>query len=527
MLVLAWFILPKLPVKPGASEPWLDTGHAYIEALFGKALLLATENTSPPTFVSLFPLFNMLFTPWLRAVLAIGCFTALSIAVSPSSSSSDAGSIASGDDGPEALGHLSDHRESLQKRAGRNPWSDTIDYYEYLFTRNPRPQPTPPGLLDEYYADTLHYGRTPVFLAREGKVDMARQALVDHGSFWIVGDPVRSRDEPIPAFRRLANGQKVTEEKEAVLDRLYQARHFGEAHGDLAKRLAFGAPFAPARRRTPSGADLTWQEVRQNAITLNTNEIDIRQARAQLAQHGMLKLHNPDTGSTIGYKLNEEGEVLVSVFSRAGRHLAKRGFNWTPSQIEYYTQTYKEDPTLKPLPRAARGPYYADVIFYQGYPVFFPTGDPTAIQRSKQALQDFGKFYVPASADGAPGDKIFLAVSKGGKVRAANAQGGIWALLMRADSRRYPMDPVEKALTLGPSFSKRKRPSGFWGWLRGYRTPKFQEVVQTADVVDAQNARIPDVWTKLENQGRLVVKNGESYTAYVLDKSGRVLTHKF
>lgn len=469
----------------------------------------------------------MLFSPWLRATLAIGCWAALSTAVSPSSSGSDAGRIASGNHGPEALGHLADHRKSLQKRAGGNPWSDTIDYYEYLFTRNPRPQPTPSGLLDAYYADTLHYGRTPVFLAREGKVAMARQALVDHGSFWIVGDPVRSRDEPIPAFRRLANGQKVTEEKEAVLNRLYQARHFGEAHGDLAKKLAFGAPFAPARRRTPSEAYFTWQEVRENAITLNTNEIDIRQARAQLAQHHMLKLHNPDTGSIIGNKLNEEGEVLVRVFSGAGRHLAKRDVNWRPSQIEYYTQTYKEDPTLKPLARAARGPYYADVMFYQGYPVFFPTGDPTAIARSKQALQDFGKFYVPASADGAPGDKIFLAVSKGGKVRAANAQGGIWSMLMRADNRRYPMDPVEKALTLGPSFSRRKRPSGFWGWLRGYRTPKFQEVIQTADVVDAKSARIPDLWTKLENQGRLVVKNGESYTAYVLDKSGRVLTHMF
>ncbi len=194
-----------------------------------------------------------------------------------------------------------------------------------------------------------------------------------------------------------------------------------------------------------------------------------------------------------------------------------------PDHIAYYVRHFKPNPKLKPLAFVRRGPYYADVSFYKGIPVFFPSTDPTALQRKQQALHDFGRFFVSASSRKHPANTEILLVDKTGLVTVAPKEA-ILQHFARKMSVASKDNRVATMIEPGPGFAPRRRMSSLSNLVFGYRTPKIKDAA-TWDHIDGNTADVGQVWRLLNHKRRLVVVNRESSVVYALDKAGNILRH--
>ncbi|SJX62585.1 uncharacterized protein SRS1_10770 [Sporisorium reilianum f. sp. reilianum] len=215
------------------------------------------------------------------------------------------------------------------------------------------------------YADLLHYNGVPIINADIHSTDLGRKALRDYGNFWVYEKlDWQNHIEGNPFHHRFAGpaASVITDENEAVFNLVQTAKRFGDAHGDVAAKLAYGAPFPKSRRTAPADWDL--------AMKFDSTTMDIHEARAKLQQFTRIVLNNPATGLRVGFELNSEGKVLVHKFSSTAHHLIKRMYVPTDAH-RWYAMYHQYVAPSEPLTAEAARQMFAGTIHHKGEPVLY------------------------------------------------------------------------------------------------------------------------------------------------------------
>lgn len=429
---------------------------------------------------------------------------------------------------PQGFARMVPSRRLAKRMQGTRLATDTLEYYKHLFTGNPTLARTPLHQMDEYYANVLHYQGIPVFYTADRPVEEARQALVDRGSCWLVGQQQLKPLEHIPVLRRIAGGGVQNEGDESFWAYLKEAERFGEEHGDVAKKLAFGAPFTMSRRFTRAYEPPHWNAVEGEAEALNSRTTSISFARSQLKTNHMLRLYDPNSHTSVGFRVNEDGTVQHKVFSASSRHLSKRMTpgetpqEYTPSEIRYYATPEFGDPDKKPLTQEQRGKFYADVLHYNGHPVFFPASDETVPDRAAQAHHDYDGFWVMGPHPSHPDKEAALFRGASGTISTMDDD-----LLKYVQARReFAAEHGEliNSLVVGPDFPPAKQRKAFWQ-LRPdrYVTPSWDTVKTAARRVPAAELDLATARRLINKHRMLAITNGDRVYGFALNKQGKLL----
>ncbi len=345
---------------------------------------------------------------------------------------------------------------------------DAYERFLYQFVPRGRQPPTQPERMDAVWADRLHYQGAPVIFANaapyDDQVEIARQALADRGSFWVIGSHRGTRDEPIPAFQRLRNGVISKDDQEFALTLMDEAKSFGQAHGELAKKLAYGPPFTPRKSRwyeTPS-----WDDVWYKAETVDADHGALLEARAKLARDDMLKIRT-STGSIIGYALNEDGSVLAKVL-QAGRRLEKRMFrsnNGGVQPYEYYLQGhFMANRDRVPIDADAAKRHLDHVVFHRGVPVLHATTTPEFV--AHHAMNRHEGFWLLGRPSYAPSGSLQYTRLRNDRGVGSEGWDDVQRRLQSADEMGIRLGEHAKLLVYGRPFATRPKRNLFSEYTR-------------------------------------------------------------
>ncbi|SNX85453.1 uncharacterized protein MEPE_04162 [Melanopsichium pennsylvanicum] len=462
--------------------------------------------------------------------------------------------------------------------------TDTIDYYRHHFTLDWRTQPTPEHMRADTWRDVIHFDGKPVFYAKERPVEKAHQAVKDYGSFYIIGERSAGRRAPVPVYLRDAYAAEEAHDSEALLLQMRNAKKLAERQGELAMKLAYGPHFADRATYFAHYWEPSFRDVSHRATTISAST-DIGEARRLLNSENMLKLENQEKNPTIGFLLRQDGKVDFEEYPRAAPRTGKRtgslrmpeygsssrqsssaeaqpagerhqrtssdiledllqqtGPNWRPSQMEFYgSGMFSDNPSLSPKEGDERGRYYANVPYHKGLPIFFPADDTSTLEKANQAARDYGAFWLIGPTSSQPPETISYLYNKGGKIDPGSNEVFQHVLDMR--QAEIVHGPVTKALMFGPDFDRRQPRHGrILGSLRKspWKTPRWDEVARDAEriqidafdhntpidhnmLVDHYKQQLPEIWSKLNQKGMLVVVEGSRETGYALKASGKLL----
>ena len=420
------------------------------------------------------------------------------------------------------------HPRMMKRAHASEGRKDTVEYYQYLFTPKTRLPPTPRHQMEGAYQDVVHYRGIPVFYARDSPEARARQALRDYGSFYIIGEPKVSRDEPVPVYRRFADAAKRPDDWESVLGHMYSAQRLGQRQGQVAKQLAYGAPFPAPSGRSLGRTDVpTWDDVWRRAKSMDTKRADLGAARRQLKADRMLKLDNSKTGSSILYRLDEDGHVLFKEFATASHQIVKRmdsqgppEYNGRPDLMRpyrwYQTHGFVYDPPSRSLSPEEREALFATDIHYKRIPILFP--GQTYTSKAHHAIDEHGSFWMAADSPGRNGLTQVGQVMRDGQF---NGDGQASYRLQHAATFGSRFGEKPKLLVYGRPFSPRQRS----GLFNRYSEPSWDRVKRTSTVLDLQRDSLADMRRRLDANNYLKVIDRErgAVFGFKLDATGKVL----
>ncbi|TKY86222.1 hypothetical protein EX895_005047 [Sporisorium graminicola] len=389
----------------------------------------------------------------------------------------------------------------------------------------------------EIYADLLHYEGVPVFQAEHRQHDLARQALRDYNSFWAFEIPDWKKHREANPFQQRFNGHgfPVTEHNnEAVFQRWREFEAFRQLHGDVAAKLAYGPPLSNLRRA---------QQAPSRPVQVDASTTSIYDVRAKLRQHHKIVLSNPLTGSRVGFRLGEDGNIFHEVLTSAAGHLAKRmapadRYSAQAGDIQdydYFTGSafqHQDYPTA--LDPADVERMFADTIHFHGYPVLAGRQYTSTVRHALQSYEQvwmIPRFPLPYDSARLPAN-----LRRDNRYTRPPSQPVVDYLDAAATARHIygdklmylqfgkpfpPRQPAAPSTSNGLRlFSKKKKPDS-------YSLPSWQEVNTRGSQITLDNVDVHFLRRHLNerNYFKALVRNpdGTPRTFGVrLDQAGRV-----
>ncbi|SPO27017.1 uncharacterized protein UTRI_10479_B [Ustilago trichophora] len=374
------------------------------------------------------------------------------------------------------------------------------------------------------FATDVHYDGVPILSVDPYPNPLSRgklQHALDHyQSTWLTWTPA---DNPTMLATRVhQDGRFHAANMQRVLNGLGIANEFGARYGDNAKFLRFGLPFSRRQDRsffrkykTPS-----WQKVRASPVEFDLAVEDPVVLHNHLDENNLLKAQDSRTGAKYGFALDREGEVLFKIFSEGTHHLVKRA--WEPKHLEYYSHLgfSEPNPPLSAQTVEDRSKMFADLLHYEGQPIFFPAEDDSTPARASQAVADHHGFWIVGNYVHDPHTPVALHFRRGGQIFPGGEEKALQHI-MNANRFEITYGRAAKLLKYGPGFPP--RPSSRFG---RHKTPGWKKVLQKAEQVP-HTTPMSEIWEKLHQKNMLVVTEGTKQLGFALDREGNVLHHVF
>ncbi|CDU25977.1 uncharacterized protein SPSC_06148 [Sporisorium scitamineum] len=364
----------------------------------------------------------------------------------------------------------------------------------------------------ELYADLFHYDGIPIFDAELEQHDLARQALRDHGSFWAYENVNWQRYiEPNPFQYRFAGRDALVDSNnnEAVFAHVQKAKRFKDVHGDVAAKLAYGAPFPSSKPPMPASSSQGWEK----AAKLDSSTTSIYDARTKLKEFKRLVLENPVTGSRVGFQLEPDGKVLFQDLSSVAHRLAKRMIRppaVTPNSYEWYGRYYQYTAPVTAFREdsSEEEGMFSRTIYHDHVPVLVANG----LQEDKvhHAIKQHKYAWITGITEDGNYQKPFR-VGQDERLDS-NGYEQVEAQLRNAETARSTYGDTLMYLKYGQPFTPREPAAASTSRIgrlisgnmkKSYVPPSWEEVAKHGNILDLDRVHLPYFRQHLDKYGFL------------------------